>query len=427
MSNARANTGLAAEPLTSAADSLGYGRPLPDRSLAAFSTNAAHASANGSLAHAASAGTALHNGMNQIAADLRWLPDRSLALKTILAFWSLRFALATARGLIMDYSGQAEMLSRRLAVTLLGIVLTMLIYLALRLVATSPIRVKIIVAAVLCFPGAAVFATFNYYMFYIDSPLEATWAVRNAGTENVVKLIADGTFSWYFFFAAWAAIYVALSYARQLRDADARSAALAREAQDAQLRALRYQINPHFLFNTLNSLSSLVLAGRNETAERMLMNLSAFFRTTLSADPTADVTLAEEIALQRRYLDVEQVRFPDRLLVEIDVPDRLLACHVPVLILQPIVENGVKYGVARSRGPVTIRIAAHEAGGRLHIVVSDDGDGGAVESGEGSGVGLKNVCDRLSARYGAQAGCDHGARPEGGYQVHLSVPMVTCG
>ena len=124
---------------------------------------------------------------------------------------------------------------------------------------------------------------------------------------------------------------------------------LAREAQEAQLRALRYQINPHFLFNTLNSLSSLILSKQTDTAERMLMNLSTFFRATLSADPTADVSLDEEIKLQRLYLDIEQIRFPDRLSVEVDVPDALLAARVPVLILQPIVENAVKYGVAKSK------------------------------------------------------------------------------
>ena len=104
---------------------------------------------------------------------------------------------------------------------------------------------------------------------------------------------------------------------------------LAREAQEAQLRALRYQINPHFLFNTLNSLSSLVLSRRTDAAERMMMNLSTFFRATLSADPTEDVRLGEEIKLQRLYLDIEQVRFPDRLSVEVDLPDALprLACR----------------------------------------------------------------------------------------------------
>ena len=104
------------------------------------------------------------------------------------------------------------------------------------------------------------------------------------------------------------------------------------------------------------------------------MNLSTFFRATLSADPTADVSLDEEIRLQRLYLDIEQIRFPDRLDVEVDVAEALLRLRVPVLILQPIVENAVKYGVAKSRKPVTVRISAYEEAGRLHIKVKDDGE-----------------------------------------------------
>jgi LytS/YehU family sensor histidine kinase len=215
-----------------------------------------------------------------------------------------------------------------------------------------------------------------------------------------------------------------MSYARQLRAADRHAASLAREAQEAQLRALRYQINPHFLFNTLNSLSSLVLSQKTDTAERMLMNLSTFFRATLSADPTADVPLAEEIKLQRLYLDIEQIRFPSRLTVEIDVPDALMSARVPVLILQPIVENAVKYGVAKSRKPVTVRISAHEEAGRLHIKVKDDGEATDHLDEAGTGVGLRNVCDRLTARYGSRAGCLHGADPDGGFTVHIFMPVV---
>ena len=167
--------------------------------------------------------------------------------------------------------------------------------------------------------------------------------------EMAVRSILEGSLSWYFLFAAWAAFYVAMSYAKQLRAADRHAAMLAREAQEAQLRALRYQINPHFLFNTLNSLSSLILSKRTDTAERMLMNLSTFFRATLSADPTADVPLEEEIKLQRLYLDIEQIRFPDRLTRRGRRARRAARRAVPVLILQPIVENAVKYGVAKSR------------------------------------------------------------------------------
>src|SRR3546814_16293181 len=104
------------------------------------------------------------------------------------------------------------------------------------------------------------------------------------------------------------------------------------------------------------------------------MTLSTFFRTTLSADPTADIALEEEIKLQRLYLDIEQVRFPDRLKVEVDVPEHLAGVRVPVLLLQPIVENAIKYGVARSRGAVTVRISAYEEAGRLHLKVKDNGE-----------------------------------------------------
>ena len=149
-------------------------------------------------------------------------------------------------------------------------------------------------------------------------------------------------------------------------------------------------------------------------------------RATLSADPTADVSLAEEIQLQRLYLDIEQIRFPDRLHVEIDIADSVLNARVPVLILQPIVENAVKYGVARSRKPVTIRISGYEEAGRLHIKVKDDGETGPADGDHGgsTGVGLKNVCDRLVARYGARSGCLAGPDPDGGFTVHIYVPVA---
>ncbi len=361
--------------------------------------------------------------------ERRRLSDWPLALKTILAFWSVYFLLTSTRAFLLDSPGQMEMMRRRVAVALVAILLSGLIYLILRSFRRSSMQTQIVVAAVSALPAAILLSAMNHYMFYLYSPLDAVWVgPRMDGMDkwSLTKVIADGAHSWYFFFAAWAAIYVALSTARQLREADQRATAFAREAQEAQLRALRYQINPHFLFNTLNSLSSLVLAKRNDAAERMLMNLSAFFRTTLAADPTADVPLSEEIRLQQLYLEIEQARFPDRLKVELDVPDRLLSRRVPVLILQPVVENSVKYGVAKARRPVTIRISAYEEAGRLHLKVKDDGESAAAETdGESTGVGLRNVCDRLASRFGDSAGCIHGPDPDGGYTVHIYLPAVS--
>jgi LytS/YehU family sensor histidine kinase len=241
--------------------------------------------------------------------------------------------------------------------------------------------------------------------------------------QRTLRLVADGLVTWYFFFAAWASFYIAMSSGVQLRLAERRAAEAERQAQAAQLRALRYQVNPHFLFNTLNSLSSLVMARRADEAEEMIVNLSTFFRTSLTIDPAEDATLAQEIEFQRLYLDVERVRFPKRLRVEIDVPETLAHARVPPLILQPLVENAVKHGVSRAAAAVTLRIAARQAGHRVVVTVEDDGPPAAPNPERGTGVGLANVRERLAARFGQGAACEAGPLPDGGYRVTLSFPL----
>jgi two-component system LytT family sensor kinase len=417
------------DPLLGEEDASGYRRPLPG-----FSTNAPPLSAKEGGAEGFWNRPALTGGMDRSPSEgeTRRLPDLGIALKSIAAFWLLYVALITARAVVVQFPNFWEMMARRAIAALVGCALTFLIYLAMRLVSTRSLSAKALVAGILCLPASMLFAAFNYFIFYVYAPLDAakndTSMQNMSAFEMLWRSVLEGALSWYFLFAAWAAFYVAMSYAKQLRAADRHGAMLAREAQEAQLRALRYQINPHFLFNTLNSLSSLILSKKTDTAERMLMNLSTFFRATLSADPTADVSLDEEIRLQRLYLDIEQIRFPDRLDIEVEVAEPLLALRVPVLILQPIVENAVKYGVAKSRKPVAIRISAYEEAGRLHIKVKDDGEVAAAEDESGStGVGLRNVCDRLNTRYGARAGCLAGPDPDGGYTVHLFIPVIRNG
>jgi hypothetical protein len=413
-------------PLLGERDASGYRRPLPG-----FSTNAPAPSANDGGAEGFWNGPALTGAMDRSLSEgeTRRLPDLGIALKSIIAFWLLYMALITARALVVQFPDFWGMMTRRTIAALVGCAITFLIYLAMRSVVGRSLTAKASLATILCLPASMLFSAFNYFIFYVYAPLDA--AKNDSSMQNMSafealwRTVLEGSLSWYFLFAAWAAFYVAMSYARQLRLADRHSAMLAREAQEAQLRALRYQINPHFLFNTLNSLSSLILSKKTDTAERMLMNLSTFFRATLSADPTADVSLDEEIRLQRLYLDIEQIRFPDRLHVEVDVPDALLTVRVPVLILQPVVENAVKYGVAKSRKPVTVRISAYEEAGRLHIKVKDNGETATAEDeSDSTGVGLRNVCDRLNTRYGARSGCLAGPDPDGGYTVHLYMPVV---
>ena len=235
--------------------------------------------------------------------------------------------------------------------------------------------------------------------------------------------IADTAFGRYFLVLAWVALYFALVKAEEARAAERREGEYRRAAAAAELRSLRYQVNPHFLFNTLNSLSALVMTGRQGGAETMIQNLSTFYRRTLSGDPTSDLPLADEIELQKLYFAIETVRFPDRLLTRFDIDEGVADAMVPGMILQPLVENSVKYAVAATPRPVTITIAARREGDELVISVSDDGPGAESLEAQSHGIGLANVRDRLRARYGEAAGIQYGKRPEGGFMTVLRLPL----
>jgi hypothetical protein len=247
-------------------------------------------------------------------------------------------------------------------------------------------------------------------------------AIGGKKTKSFWEDNSDIAFGRYFLLLAWASIYLALASAEQARAAERREGEFRQAAQAAELRSLRYQINPHFLFNTLNSLSALVLTGRQEAAERMIQMLAGFYRRSLAGDPTGDLTLGEEIALQKLYLEIEAVRFPERLRTAIDVPEPLTDACVPGMILQPLIENSIKHGVAAIGRPVTIAIAAWPEGDRLVLSVSDDGPGTGGAS-NGLGIGLANVRDRLQARFGAEASIVAGPQPEGGYRTVLRLPL----
>jgi LytS/YehU family sensor histidine kinase len=244
--------------------------------------------------------------------------------------------------------------------------------------------------------------------------------------ETPLAAIEENAANGYFFFIAWASLFLSLRYAAEVQVLERRSADLRAAAQSAELRALRYQVNPHFLFNTLNSLSSLILTDRREQAERMVLNLATFFRTSLTSNPAEDVLLEEEIALQRLYLDIEAVRFPGRLNVSIDIPESLSTAQLPGLILQPLIENAVKHGVSRTPAPVTIAITASQRGDELILTVENYALGAACEPGrpEGNGVGLRNVRDRLAARFGEAAVCRWLSPAPGCFRVELAIPLV---
>lgn len=353
------------------------------------------------------------------------------AFYSILGFWIFYAVLVSLRALVMGFGSLSEMAMRRAVVTLVGIVVTWILYLVLRRFDGRRLSLRVVMAFSLAAPFALAMASANYYAFNVYDPAsllaDSEHMKYASGQGYALQQIVEDAISRYFFLSAWAGLYLALSYASEARHIERRAARLERAAQQAELRSLRYQVNPHFLFNTLNSLSSLVMTGRQEEAEHMIMSLSNFYRTSLTGDPLEDVPLEEEVHLQRLYLDIEAVRFPDRLTTHIDIPDALLDACVPGLILQPLVENAVKYGVSRTPSPVAIRIRAHEQEGKLCIQVHNSGDQPPRPNDGGSGIGLANVRDRLQVRYGSDAHLRYGPCESGGFEVVLTLPIIRRG
>jgi sensor histidine kinase YesM len=210
-----------------------------------------------------------------------------------------------------------------------------------------------------------------------------------------------------------------------VRDSARRLVEARSAAQGAELAALRFQLNPHFLFNTLNSISSLIVTNAVAEADQMTMRLSDFLRLTFEADPEAEVTLDEEWAIAQAYLDIETARFAGRLRVTFDCVDDLLDARVPTFLLQPIVENAVKHVVQPSRRLVTLSVICNQVGDRLQLMIEDDG-GSAVPvpfgASEESGSGLRNVRRRLAAFYGEDGTVNIHANKTG-FLVVLSLPL----
>ncbi len=196
-------------------------------------------------------------------------------------------------------------------------------------------------------------------------------------------------------------------------------------AYDAQLRMLHYQINPHFLFNTLNAISTLVLEKRNEQAENMIMRLAGFLRYSLDRQPTELAELSAELEAQRKYLEIEQTRFDDKLQVRFHIEPGLERTRLPSLILQPILENAIKYAITPRTEGGAIDVSAYRDGDLLRVSVEDDGPGLPAENAprRRTGVGLANARERLELVYGGRAGLIARNREPRGCRVEIWLPL----
>jgi LytS/YehU family sensor histidine kinase len=255
-------------------------------------------------------------------------------------------------------------------------------------------------------------------------PINAAFGLRTPVYRTVFPMFNGAVYNA-FTMLAWSVLYIGIRYYAALQAERERSLRAEAATHQAQLEALRYQINPHFLFNALNAVSTLVTERRNDEAARMLSRVSDFLRLTLTAPVRDEIALADEIDYVRQYLDIEQVRFGDRLRTEIDVTPDAWEAAVPAFVLQPLIENAVRHAIAPRESGGAITIEAQRAGGVLRVVIVDDGPGVRDDGrANGSGrIGLTNTRDRLRRLYGDRGRIELASGPNGGTRATIEIPF----
>jgi len=316
-------------------------------------------------------------------------------------FWTFQVGGWLGYGFVRTFHGMtagwqlSEYMPMVIATSLFGFIVTVgLRYFYQRIRALSlPLAFLVIVSAsaLLGAVFSAIETSATPFLMPGAAPYEGLQKLGNAMFESTVIF-------------AWSAIYFGYHYYRGFQEQQERALKATAMAHQAQLKMLRYQLNPHFLFNTLNAISTLVLDKSEADANRMLTKLSSFLRYTLVNQPTQRVTLEQELHALGLYLDIEKVRFQERLVLEFDISDTAKDMLIPSLILQPLIENAVKYAVAPAIDGGTIRVMAAVNGERLLLSITDNGPGIAdmnnIVSQSGSGVGIVNTRERLLQIYG---------------------------
>lgn len=334
----------------------------------------------------------------------------------MVAFWTVHVVIMVVRAELNVRRGQRSVgdlldsLQLRVGFALFGAFLCYLLYRCLRRLQRREFDRQMMIGAALALVTACIQAIGNALLF-----------TRGDGGDHFMVNLLYSLLYWFWFYFSWTTAYLALSYSITLQEQERQAAELRIQAQEAQNRALRYQINPHFLFNTLNAIAALV-RDAPARAEQMVVQLSDFFRRSLAVNPMEDLSLSEEVELQRLYLEIERTRFPDRMRFDVALDPGTTEARLPALLLQPLVENAVKHGVARSEEPTCIRIRTRSDGQVLEIVVENDAKASAPRS-SGEKVGLRNVAERLRSRFGDAARLLTEEIAGGGFRNTLLIPL----
>jgi two-component system, LytTR family, sensor kinase len=329
--------------------------------------------------------------------------------------WGAFGAAMAAWGL--SYWAVDDVLANKAVLVATGFLLTLGLRLVYRATRTRGLHAltEAATAVALSFGGAAVWVETQYVVLTVYH--------YGAAAARLVA-IQPGTLLYHgFVLLAWSLLYYGVNAWFDLEAERERALRAEALAHEARLRALRSQLEPHFLFNTLNAVSTLVVEGKNPAAVRMLARLGDFLRLTLDAVDRPEIQVAEELEFVRRYLEIEQVRFGDRLRATVTADADAMSALVPALVLQPLVENAVKHGVLPREEGGALEVRVEVADGMLRLSVADDGPGLTGEEAPASGVGLANTSARLAELYGERARLSLGRSPEGGLLATIELPV----
>ncbi len=240
--------------------------------------------------------------------------------------------------------------------------------------------------------------------------------------QSLRDALAGGFLARAFAYIAIVGGIYALTYYTRYRERDLAASQLETRLAETQLRMLRMQLNPHFLFNAMNTIAMLTRAGRSAESVAMLLELSTLMRDVLRADAPDSCSLGDELSLLNRYVGVEQVRFGGKLAFSVDVPATLMDTTVPTFVLQPLVENAIRHGRASSEGVASIAVRAERADAKIVLSVWDDGRALSATASQSRGIGLRNVRDRLAQLYGTAQSFEIG-HTDAGTVARMEIPI----